>query len=58
MEKIVNDIYSECEEKLTSNQIDVLISNLEDLSEIKYWNEWIEAIPSEEVARENCQSII
>tara|TARA_R110000744_G_scaffold228561_1_gene346523 strand:+ start:6707 stop:6817 length:111 start_codon:yes stop_codon:yes gene_type:complete len=36
MEKIVNDIYSECEEKLTSNQIDVLISNLEDLSEIKY----------------------
>lgn len=62
MEKLVNEIYSECEEKLNSYQIDILVSNLESLSEMKYWKEikkeWFEETPSEQVSRENCESIL
>lgn len=65
MEKQVNDIYSQCEEKLNFSQLESLIDNLETLAESKWMQEekddieenWYEESPSEQVARENCEAI-
>lgn len=60
MEKIVNDIYNDCED-LSYDQITCLIDNLETLAE-SIWakedseNEY-EEDPNQTVARENCEAI-
>lgn len=60
MEKIVNEIYSQCEEKLNSSQIERLIEELETLAESKAEQEEseyeFEEDPYNEVARENCKA--
>jgi hypothetical protein len=65
MEKKVNDIYNICEEKLTSQQIERLIDELETLQESKADQEDKDARkndpyyffdPAQEIARENCEA--
>lgn len=63
MEEIVNEIYSQCEEKLKASQIEQLISKLEDLATIK-WEEETEKArddyewdPYDDVQRENCAAL-
>lgn len=68
MEKIVNEIYSQCEEKLDSSQIERLISELESLMETKaideerrerainpYYDD--DRDPYRVVERENCAAL-
>lgn len=68
MEKIVNEIYSQCEEKLNASQIERLIEELSTLQELKETQEdeeerknnphyWDDRDPYRVVERENIAAI-